>query len=269
MRCVVSLPVCLITFSYRSHPDYLLVLAANRDEFYDRPTDTARWWTDAPSILGGRDLKAMGTWMAVNKSGDFAAVTNYRDMQNIKENARSRGDLPVRFLKGKRNAKVYASSVFRQKASYNGFNLLAMDANQMVHVSNYDEQVNFIEAGVHGLSNALLDTPWPKVEKAKTALASVLSEPFGLQDLLDIMQNAQQAPDADLPDTGVGIEMERQLSPVCIRMPHYGTCCSTALTIDYEGNVSFLERSYPVGNRTYRDVSFRFKTDVRKKSNEI
>ncbi|MEO1255043.1 MAG: NRDE family protein, partial [Bacteroidota bacterium] len=149
--------MCLITFAYKAHPKYKFILAANRDEFYARPTAVAHWWEDHTDILGGRDLQARGTWMAIYKNGRFAAVTNYRDIKNIKSDALTRGDLPVNFMLSDYKPTDYSREVFGNGSKYNGFNLITLD-EEMVHVSNYDKQVNALDAGVYGLSNALLDT---------------------------------------------------------------------------------------------------------------
>lgn len=249
--------MCLIVFAYKAHPKYKLILAANRDEFYARPTKAAKWWEDHTSVLGGRDLKAKGTWMGVDKKGRFATVTNYRDVSNIREEARSRGDLPVNFLLGNQSSAEYASKVFKEGSQYNGFNMLTLD-NEMSHVSNYGEKVNVLTPGVYGLSNALLNTPWPKVELAKTLFKTQLDQSIELESLIELMQNKEVAADHLLPPTGLPIEMERAVSAMCIRTENYGTCCSTAITIDYDGNVNFMEKNYPVGNRKNELNSFSF-----------
>ena len=250
--------MCLIVFAYKVHPDYKFILTANRDEFYERPTSAANWWEDQSDILGGRDLKAGGTWMAVNKNGRFAALTNYRDIQNIRNDARSRGDLPTDFLARHMSAKGYAKTVVETGAEYNGFNLLVMDHNALCHVSNYENKVNELEPGIYGLSNALLDTPWPKVQKAKADFEDLIKGDFGPDDLLQVMTDEATAPDSDLPQTGLPLEMEKALSAMCIRTHNYGTCCTTAMTMGYDGKVAYQEKSYPVGNRHDEVVRFKF-----------
>jgi uncharacterized protein with NRDE domain len=252
--------MCLITFAYKSHPKYKFILAANRDEFYARPTSIAHWWEDHKEVLGGRDLEALGTWMAIHKNGRFAAVTNYRDIKNIKSEARSRGDLPVNFLLSDERTTVYSRTVQKEGSQYNGFNLLTLD-EEMTHVSNYSKEVQLIDSGVYGLSNALLNTPWTKVEKAKRDFNVLIKQSFELEDLIEMMQNTDTAEDEDLPETGLDYEREKAISAMCIRTPDYGTCCTTAITIDYEGNVSFMEKSYPVGDRKEGTVSFNFMID--------
>ncbi|MEQ8907298.1 NRDE family protein [Ekhidna sp.] len=252
--------MCLIAFAYKSHPKYKFILVANRDEFYARPTAIAHWWEDHPKILGGRDLEALGTWMAINKNGRFAAVTNFRDIKNIKPDARSRGDLPVNFLLGQERPSVYSRHVHGAGEQYNGFNLITLD-EEIAHVSNYDGDAKLLDPGVYGLSNALLNTPWPKVEKAKRNFNTLIQQPFTSEQLIEMMQDTETAPDEELPETGLDYEREKAVSAMCIRTADYGTCCSTALTIDYEGNVSFMEKSYPVGNRKEGTASFNFTID--------
>lgn len=251
--------MCLIVFSYKTHPKYKFILAANRDEFYDRPTTTVDWWEDH-DLLAGRDLKAKGTWMGVDKKGRFAAVTNFRDIKNIKEDVRSRGDLPVNFLIGNQSSEEYSNVVFYEGSQYNGFNLLTMD-DEMAHISNYDKQVNILSPGVYGLSNALLDTPWPKVKKSKELFQSKIKEDFQIEELIQLMQDDKVASDEDLPPTGLSLEMERAVSAMCIKTSNYGTCCSTAITIDFDGNVNYMEKSYPVGDRKDETKSFFFKIE--------
>lgn len=252
--------MCLIVFAYNSHPKYKFILAANRDEFYKRPTAVAEWWDDHTGILGGRDLLAKGTWMALHRNGRFAAVTNYRDLSNIRSDAKSRGDLPVDFLIGDKSTSTYTANVLKEGDLYNGFNLLTMD-EEIGHVSNYGDAVSILPHGIYGLSNALLDTPWPKVTKAKSELQSLIENSFDLADLIDIMQDEKTAKDDQLPDTGLDYLREKALSAMCIRTPDYGTCCSTAITIDYEGQVKFMERSYPVGDRVDGVVDFSFQIE--------
>lgn len=254
--------MCLIVFAWDVHPKYKLVLAANRDEFYQRPSAPAAFWEDHRELLGGRDLQAGGTWMAANTVGKFAAVTNYRDLSNIKANARSRGELATHYLQGDEQPIDYVKSIHPRAADYNGFNLLTADFHRMVHYSNYERKINELAPGVYGLSNALLDTPWPKVEKAKSMFQEVLAQEFSHEDLISMMGDQAIAEDQVLPDTGLSKEMEKALSAMCIRTPDYGTCCSTVLTMDRDGTIAFTEKSYPVGDRKEDMVRFEMKVDV-------
>jgi len=252
--------MCLITFAYNVHPKYKLILAANRDEFYARPTSVADWWEDHPHVLGGRDLQALGTWMGIHKNGRFAAVTNYRDIQNIKADAKTRGDLTTDFLLGMDSPESYALKVHAQGEAYNGFNLLFLD-DELAYASNYSQETYDLTFGRYGLSNALLDDPWPKVEKAKHNLDVLIQRPFALEDLIELMRDTQTAPDALLPETGLDYAREKALSAMCIETPEYGTCCSTAIRIDDDGNVEFMEKSFPVGDRVDEVVAYAFKIE--------
>lgn len=250
--------MCLITFAYKAHPKYKLILVANRDEFYARPTAKAHWWEDHQEILGGRDLQAMGTWMAIHKNGSFAAVTNYRDVQNLKQKAKSRGELPVNFLLSEESSENYSKKVLSEGGYYNGFNLLTLRGDEMVYISNYADQIDVLNSGVYGLSNALLESPWYKVEKAKSDLKRMISEDIDLNSLIAMMKNANTASDETLPQTGLSYDREKALSAMWIATPDYGTCSTSALTIDYDDNVVFIEKSYPVGERLDETVSFTF-----------
>ena len=252
--------MCLIAFAVNAHPDYKLILAANRDEFYARPTSVADYWRDQPSILGGRDLQANGTWMAVNEKGQFGAVTNFRDLKNIRKDARSRGDLVVNYLKNPEAAEGYLTRLTKNAEEYNGFNLLLFDGRKMRHFSNYEGKTNSMESGIFSVSNALLNTPWPKVEKLKKDFSEMISTSFDHQSLLGLLEDDATADDDQLPDTGIGHDLEKMLSAICIKSEKYGTCCSTVLTISNDGNVKFTERSFPVGNRKAGTVSFNFQT---------
>ena len=252
--------MCLITFAYNIHPKYKLILAANRDEFYARPTQVAHWWEDHPKVLGGRDLEAGGTWMGMNKNGRFAAVTNYRDLKNIKTDAKSRGKLTTDFILNNLSPEEYAIDVHKEGSQYNGFNLLLMD-EEIAYASNYSDETFELGFGLYGLSNALLDDPWPKVEAAKARLEVLIQKEFSIENLMEIMLSTETYADELLPETGLDYEREKALSAICIDTPNYGTCCTTAIRIDYEGNVEFAERSYPVGDRINQTVSFQFKIE--------
>ena len=249
--------MCLITFAFNAHPKYRFILAANRDEFYARPTSAAGWWQDHPEVLGGRDLLAKGTWMGIHRSGRFAAVTNYRDLRNIRSDAKTRGDLPTDFLLGNETPEGYTSEVQRDGSRYNGFNLIVLD-EEMAYAGNYSEDSYQLGFGIYGLSNALLDTPWPKVVKAKSEFETLIQKEFKLEDLVELMDDTETAADDQLPETGLDYTREKALSAMCIRTPDYGTCCTTALTIDYEGRVNFLEKTYAVPGRNEGIVRFSF-----------
>lgn len=241
--------MCLILLAYRVHPHYELVMAANRDEFYRRPTVPAGFWEDVPWLLAGRDLQEGGTWMGVTRQGRYAAVTNYRDPRAIRPQAPSRGRLVGDYLKGNESARDYLARLVPQAADYNGFNLLLGDARGLFYYSNQDGPPQSLPPGIYGLSNHLLDTPWPKVARGRQALETVLNQSFepAPEALFAILEDRTQACDEELPDTGVGIERERMLSPMFIQTPDYGTCSSSVLLIEKNGGVYLAEKTHADG----------------------
>lgn len=236
--------MCLILFAYRYHPRYQLVLAANRDEFYERPTRALDFWPDHPAIAAGRDLKQMGTWLGVTCSGRLAAITNYREVGVQSTDAPSRGHLVADFLAGHTQAPRYLEQLKNGGHLYNGFNLILGEPQGLYYYSNRGGPASPVEPGIHGLSNRLLDTDWPKVRNGKAAMADILAnnkDEIHRQSLLDLLQDQNVAPDEQLPDTGVGLQWERVLAPIFITSPGYGTRSSSLLTIDYGGEVDFTE----------------------------
>lgn len=238
--------MCLILFALDSHPDYRLVLAANRDEFFRRPTAPAAFWDDAPQLLAGRDLQSGGTWLGITTDGRFAAITNYRDPASYRREAPSRGRLVSDFLRGAMAPSVYLAQLHEEGSGYNGFNLIFGDSARLCCFSNRASLPPAIPPGIHGLSNHLLDTPWPKVSSGREALQRVLNAlpPLDPKALFALLADRNIPSDRLLPDTGVGIERERLLAPLFIDTPDYGTRSSTLLLIDRENRVTFLERTF-------------------------
>ncbi|AGK53417.1 NRDE family protein [Bacillus sp. 1NLA3E] len=237
--------MCLILFAYRVHPKYKLIIAANRDEFYERPTAPAHFWEDHPQILAGRDLKQMGTWMGVTKEGSFAALTNYRDPKELTDGKRSRGELVGDFLKNSLHPKTYMEKVANHRDLYPGYNLLAGDAKDLYYYSNIGNELKRIDSGIYGVSNHLLNTEWPKVKRGKEGLEKIVKGNRNdlEEQLFTILQNANPAPDDALPKTGVSLEWERVLSPMFIKSDGYGTRSSTVLLMTDE-EIHFTERVY-------------------------
>jgi uncharacterized protein with NRDE domain len=257
--------MCLIFLSVNQHPNYKLIVAANRDEFYARRTSAAEFWKNHPAIIGGCDLEAVkpdgtcGTWMAMNKNGRIAMVTNYRDLKNLKTIAPSRGHLVTDFLLSDESPDKYLKSIEPRKSEFNGFNLIVGSAEGLHYLSNYKDGVEKIENGLHGLSNALLDTPWPKVTKGKEVMKSLFSESeIDVEKILNALRDEHQAPDNQLPDTGVGLERERTLSSMFIKLPNYGSRCSTVVTIDRNNKAEFTERVYDLKTFEYTQQTFLF-----------
>lgn len=248
--------MCLIAFSYKQHPRYDLVFAANRDEFYERPTRPAQFWEEHPAVLAGKDLKAGGTWLGINRAGEFGALTNYRDPDMRKEDSPSRGHLVLQYLTNSDDPDEYLENIDRISGRYDGFNLLSGTLENLKYYSNKTNEIVHVEPGIHGLSNDLLDTPWPKVERARRELENLLKQDApDEQALFDLLKNDSPAPDSVLPDTGIPLELERAVSPIFIRTSKYGTRSSTILLIDKKGLVTFEERRYRPGTTEVDDVN--------------
>jgi uncharacterized protein with NRDE domain len=252
--------MCLVLVALDSHPEYSLVLAANRDEFYDRPTAPAGFWSEALGVLGGRDLKAGGTWLGIDRRGRVAAVTNYRQGQRESVAPRSRGHLVSEFLTGETEAAEYMDRVSRGAELYNGFNLLAGDANGMFYYSNRGGPTRLLEPAIYGLSNHLLDTAWPKVTATKTAFDALLKSraPDLTANLFTLLANRALAGDEQLPSTGVSQEWERLLSSAFIASDHYGTRSTTVVLMGRDGRATFVERSFGPGGAPGGEVRFEF-----------
>jgi len=245
--------MCLLSFAIDTHPHYRLVLAANRDEFFRRPTASARFWDDAPQILAGRDLEAGGTWLGVAGNGRLAALTNYFGLNEHAPGKPSRGALVADFLKGDLSPEGYLEHLRRIGDQYNGFGLIFGDSTGFNYYTNRGPSVHGIPAGVHGLGNHLLDTNWPKVVAIKAGLQRIIenSDIIDTEDLFNLLTDRTRYPDHTLPDTGAGIELERSLSSIFVTRDDFGTRCSTVILIDRNNRMTFLERSFDEqGNST-------------------
>jgi uncharacterized protein with NRDE domain len=251
--------MCLIVFGWRAHREFPLILGANRDEFLDRPSRPAGFWPEQPDLLAGRDLRNGGTWLGVTRTGRIAAVTNYRQ-GTVRSDLRSRGLLVTGFLAGDRSPATHLATVAVERGAYDGFNLIAGDGRELCYFSNRGGDPQPVSEGVHGLSNALLDTPWPKVERAKSALTRLLDRDRDalVDGLLAVLADRAQPADHELPSTGVSLQWERCLSPVFIASPDYGTRCSTVLLVDRHDNVTFVERSFDHATGTTTDAVYGF-----------
>ena len=237
--------MCLIVFAYDVHPAYRLILAANRDEFYERPSAPADIWNDHRDVLAGRDLKSCGTWLGVTRHGKFAAVTNYRDPASLKSGAPSRGLLVSRYLTENVFPEDYLRDVERSADGYNGFNLLVGDRREIWVFSSRGGKKK-LKPGVYGLSNHLLNSPWPKVVRAKKMLKAALNRKGAQLEeaLFSLLADRSVAPESRLPDTGVGLEWEKILSPIFIESPFYGTRSSTILLLGKNRRVRFVEKNF-------------------------
>lgn len=252
--------MCLILFHYDPEGGYPLTVMANRDEFHERKTLQAAFWDDAPNILAGRDMEKGGTWMGVSRTGRFAAVTNYRSLADMRPGGASRGDLTRLFLAGEETALDYAERVARKGGSYTGFNLLVSDGTELVYLSNRDREGPIrVSTGFHGLSNAFLDTPWPKVTEGVEALRQSVRRGDPARDWRRILADTSIAPDERLPNTGIGIEKERQLSSRCIEIAGYGTRCSSFVRIGRDGSIVFEEKTLVPAGLHPETVTFSLK----------
>ena len=235
--------MCLITVAWRVRADFPLVVAANRDEWRDRPAEPARWWHDHPEILAGRDLQAGGTWMGVTRGTRFAAVTNFRDPSDKRSTARSRGELVTQFLLSSRPPREFLAGLAGRAGEYNGFNLIVGDGTELWYFGSREGTARAIAPGVHGLSNHLLDEPWPKVVRARMAMEAALADPDPAPRLFAALSDPDGAPDEALPDTGVGIAWERRLASPLITGADDGTRASTVLAVGGDGAIAFEERT--------------------------
>ena len=233
--------MCLIVVGWRVHPDYPLIVAANRDEFYARPTAFADFWAEAPEIVGGRDLEAGGTWLGTTRTGRFAAVTNVRE-PGAGKGLHSRGKLTQAFLAGQQTASEYVDQL--EMRDFSGFNLLLGDGLSLWYCSNRGAAPRELGPGIYGLSNHLLDSPWPKLVTARLGFAQAIAKLPERGPLFDVLADDEIVPDTELPSTGVPLEWERRLSAIFVRSEDYGTRASTVLTLAGDGKITFEERSF-------------------------
>jgi uncharacterized protein with NRDE domain len=252
--------VCLILVAWQMQPGYPLVMAANRDEYFRRPTRAAHYWDDAPGVLGGRDLEAGGSWLGVDAAGRVAAVTNYREPPRARAGELSRGLLVSDFLKGELAAADYLRETIRWKRRYDAFNLLLADVTGLYFYSSREPDYRELAPGCYGISNGELDCPWPKVNKGKQILRQQLDSGHvpDSEALFDLLADAAPAADRELPDTGVGLETERKLSPIFINLDGYGTRSSTVLITDAQGKVFFAERNFDATGKVQDTGRFEF-----------
>jgi uncharacterized protein with NRDE domain len=262
--------MCLIAFALDCHRRYRLVLGANRDEYFRRPTAPAGFWEDAPQVLAGRDLEAGGTWLGVTRTGRLAAITNYREPGAERKILPSRGRLVADFLTGRMTRDDYRELLVRDGGRYGGFNLLFGDDSGLSYYSNRDADITRIPSGVHGLSNHLLDTPWPKVATVQRGLDRLIRDDgIEAETLFAMLAASDPFPDDLLPDTGVGPERERFLSPIFITGTDYGTRSSTVILIGRDNRVTFLERSFDDLHRVSGYVRYRIEPGMAMAGEEV
>lgn len=262
--------MCLAVVAWHVHPDYPLVLAANRDEFYTRSTRPASWWGQSVALLAGRDEEAGGTWLGVTRRGRMAMLTNVRSPSERNPHAPSRGAIAVGALQSRQPAGAWLREQAPRMGAYNGFNLLLAEPSppkgsppRLVYYTNRrDHGPRSLSPGIYGLSNAFLDTPWPKVVRAVSAFACALASRVDADSLLALMADRRPVHDSELPSTGVPLDWERALAPIQIRAHGYGTRSTTVVTVRRDGVVNFLERSFdPAAPDVHRDRHFEFTVD--------
>ncbi|MFZ1375683.1 MAG: NRDE family protein [Geothrix sp.] len=245
--------MCLIAFQWDPPGETPLVVAANRDEFYARPTAPMAWW-EGGRILAGRDIQAGGTWLGVSAGGRFAALTNHRDPSRTRPDRATRGLLPVRFLEGGHTVGAFLDEVRTEADRYNPFNLLLYDGRDLLGFESRRDRVVSFTPGIHAFSNGDFDEPWPKVEQLKAGLVDAEGDDAAL---LALLQEAEPFPDERLPSTGVALEWEWALSPAFIRTPTYGTRASTILRLGREAVSVLQQRFSPEGPEGRSEVRFR------------
>jgi uncharacterized protein with NRDE domain len=250
--------MCLILFAYKYHPQYRLILLANRDDYYQRPSLPLDYWPDAPAILAGRDLQNNGTWLGITRTGRLAAVTNFRDPANFRSDAPSRGLLAKDYLTGTQSPRDYLEIISSKSANYNGFNLLVGDQHQIFYSSNYHLNIIKVNSGIHGLSNHLLNSAWPKVTTGKRRLKKLLDQSSSKvvpEALFTLLTDCTLPDDSQLPNTGIGLKWERILAPLFIIGSQYGTRCSSVILVKKSGQIQFNERTYssndPLSGNTF------------------
>jgi uncharacterized protein with NRDE domain len=256
--------MCLIVIANDIHPRYRLVLGANRDEYRDRSAEPAGFWPDHPQVLAGRDRQAGGTWLGVTTAGRLAAVTNYRDPHQQVADPPSRGRLVADYLTGTMDTPAFQALLNRDGDSYDGFNLLYGTSDQLHYFTNRGGSSGPVKPGIHTLSNHLLDTCWPKTVAARERLEALLgNSSIEAEDILAALSDPAPFADGLLPDTGIGLERERLLSPLFIAGSEYGTRSSTVILVEHDGRVFFRERSFDDRQRVTGDRQFDFRITTR------
>ena len=236
--------MCLILFAYQQHPEFALILIANRDEYYARPTRDAHWWDDA-EIFAGRDLEAGGTWLGINRQGHIAAVTNVREPGGMRAGKKSRGDLTRDYLAANEQPEDYLQRLARRDQDFAGFNLLLGNPAGLWFYSNRNHGIRQVEPGVYGISNGGFDEPWPKLSSGKAELENLINDDIDTAELMEILTDHQIAQDHELPSTGVPLDFERLLSSRFIRSSEYGTRACSVVTIETNNRINFKEQNYP------------------------
>jgi uncharacterized protein with NRDE domain len=252
--------MCILFVAVNQHKDYPLIIAANRDEFFKRPTSPSAFWKGHPDLLAGTDEEAGGTWMGINRNGRLSALTNIRDPQKIKTDVTTRGELVSHYLQGKKDVSGYLAELQTKRARYNGYNLLFGPWQNLSVYNNYLNQTQKLTSGVYGLSNASLNSPWPKISKGTFKLEEYCHDghPIETDKLFALLRDSTQAADAHLPQTGIPLDWERRLSSIFILGEEYGTRSSTILLIDKNQHVTWQERSFDNNTECIAERKYNF-----------
>lgn len=257
--------MCLITFHIAQHPTYKLVLAANRDEAYDRPTKSAQFWETYPGLLAGKDLEANGTWLGITRDGKLAAITNCHDGEFFEAATppkKSRGKIVMDYLTSNQTPEQYLEILKQNKMEYQPFNILLGTVDNLYHFNSRDQNSSQLPAGIHSVSNAALNTPWSKVVNTKRQLEQFSQEgKLYTEQLMQMMMDSTPAPDEELPNVPLPLEMRRKTSATFIQSETFGTRCTTILLVDWNNQVTFTERNYR-SDGTYADKRFEFQLET-------
>lgn len=249
--------MCLVVISWQNHPEFPLLISANRDEFFERPTAGMHQWESG--FYGGKDLRSGGTWLGFHPNGRWSLITNYRDFTQMRKAEISRGKLVQDFVEGQSDPEEYLREIRSEMNRYDGFNLLVSDGNKLCYLSNFGEKIEEIAPGIHGLSNGLINDPWPKIKLAKTQLEEILQADISEGKLLEILKSTEKHPIESLPKTGVPSEMEIVLSAQLIRLDdNYGTVSSTAVLQHKSGLTRLKERTFQWDYTQFEDLDFTF-----------
>lgn len=242
--------MCLIVFAWQAHPEFRLILAGNRDEYFARPTTSLSWWADKPGILAGRDLRGGGTWLAAGRSGRFATVTNYRETATPRRGLRSRGELVTGFIANSASPEDFARNI--DGNAYAGFSLLLTEGDALYYASNRDETSGPLPAGVYALGNASLDLPSHKLTGSKSAFQALLAQDdINVSALFRLLADRTPAPAGDVDAGSLPFEIARAMTATFIVTPEYGTRSTSVLTWSYDNRISLTERRFDnEGSRT-------------------
>lgn len=238
--------MCILFVANQQRADMPLIIAANRDEFYARPTEASHFWPQHPQLLAGKDNEAGGSWMGVTRQGRIAALTNVRAPNAQRDNARSRGELVTDYLTSSDTIDVASQQLRRSRENYQGYNLVFGSVSQLAVYNNLEDRLESLKPGIHGLSNATLNAPWPKVTRGMQALSDYCDHAPSIHtdDLFAFLRDDTQADDSVLPDTGIGVDWEKRLSSIFIQSPEYGTRSSTLLLVDSSNTLYWHEKQF-------------------------